>query len=119
MLGKMPELNARWSELLGEPMDLGVGINSGKARVGNTGSKLKFKYGPLGNTVNLASRVQGATKSLRARLLITGRATSAFAAQRQDPATLSRPRRQHCRAGRVIRTGARRATHLDRTQTVL
>jgi adenylate cyclase len=40
--------------------------------VGNTGSRHKFKYGPLGNTVNLASRVQGATKYLKCKLLITG-----------------------------------------------
>jgi adenylate cyclase len=32
---------------------------------------MKFKYGPLGNTVNLASRVQGATKVLKVPLLIT------------------------------------------------
>ena len=53
-------------------MALGIGINSGIARVGNTGSHHKFKYGPLGNTVNLASRVQGATKYLRSPILITG-----------------------------------------------
>jgi adenylate cyclase len=40
--------------------------------VGNTGSTRKFKYGPLGNGVNLASRVQGATKYLRVPLMITG-----------------------------------------------
>ena len=38
---------------------------------GNTGSRHKFKYGPLGNTVNLASRVQGATKQLHVPILIT------------------------------------------------
>ncbi len=53
-------------------MGLGIGINTGVARVGNTGSQHKFKYGPLGNTVNLASRVQGATKYLKCRLLVTG-----------------------------------------------
>src|SRR5205807_8795956 len=37
----------------------------------NTGSKIKFKYGPLGNTVNLASRVQGLTKYQRCGLLVT------------------------------------------------
>src|SRR5262249_18007211 len=42
------------------------------ARVGNTGSRHKFKYGPLGNTVNLASRAQGATRYLNSQLLITG-----------------------------------------------
>jgi adenylate cyclase len=39
--------------------------------MGNTGSRLKFKYGPLGDSVNLASRVQGATKSLGCPLLVT------------------------------------------------
>jgi adenylate cyclase len=36
------------------------------------GSRQKFKYGPLGSTVNLASRVQGATKHFRCKLLVTG-----------------------------------------------
>ena len=53
-------------------MAFGIGINTGMARVGNMGSRHKFKYGPLGNTVNLASRVQGATKYLRSPILITG-----------------------------------------------
>jgi adenylate cyclase len=71
MLSMLPKLNERWEERLGEPMGLGIGINTGTARVGNTGSQHKFKYGPLGPMVNLASRVQGATKYLRTRLLIT------------------------------------------------
>ena len=64
-------LNGRWQQTLGEPMDLGIGVNTGPAQVGNTGSRHKFKYGPLGNTVNLASRVQGLTKYLHCRLLVT------------------------------------------------
>lgn len=71
MLERLPALNARWTTTLGEPMDLGIGLNTGMARVGNTGSRQKFKYGPLGNTVNVASRVQGVTKYLKVRLLVT------------------------------------------------
>jgi adenylate cyclase len=71
MLDRIPVLNARWEAILKEPMGIGIGLNSGKAQVGNTGSPRKFKYGPLGNTVNLASRVQGATKHAKAPLLIT------------------------------------------------
>jgi adenylate cyclase len=67
----LPKLNERWQERLGEPTSIGIGVNTGRARVGNTGSKHKFKYGPLGPMVNLASRVQGATKYLRTPLLIT------------------------------------------------
>jgi adenylate cyclase len=72
MREQLAPLNERWQPVLGEPMDLGIGLNTGVARVGNTGSKRKFKYGPLGNTVNLASRVQGATKYLKVKLLATG-----------------------------------------------
>jgi adenylate cyclase len=72
MVQSLNDLNQQWQAELGEEMDVGIGINSGVARVGNTGTKRKFKYGPLGNTVNLASRVQGATKHMRSRVLITG-----------------------------------------------
>ena len=64
-------MSRKWESTLGEPLDLGIGINTGLAQVGNTGTTRKFKYGPLGTTVNLASRVQGATKHFKARLLIT------------------------------------------------
>ena len=76
MVQCLQTLNTRWSEELGAAMDVGIGINTGIARVGNIGSKSKFKYGPLGNTVNLASRVQEATKRLRARVMITGHTES-------------------------------------------
>ncbi len=71
MFAHLPALNERWQDKLGEPMAVGIGLNSGVVHVGNMGSRHKFKYGPLGHHVNLASRVQGATKYLRARLLIT------------------------------------------------
>jgi adenylate cyclase len=72
MIGRLPELNVRWQSVVQEPIGLGVGVNTGPARVGNTGSVRKFKYGPHGNMVNLASRVQGATKYLKSPVLITG-----------------------------------------------
>ncbi|HLW66342.1 MAG TPA: adenylate/guanylate cyclase domain-containing protein, partial [Gemmataceae bacterium] len=86
MLNCLPALNERWQTTLKEPLDLGLGVNTGLARVGNVGSQQKFKYGPLGNTVNLASRVQGATKYLKCRVLITGatraKLDSSFATRR-------------------------------------
>ena len=72
MMESLDDLSARWQGELGGPVQLGIGVNSGIARVGNTGSALKFKYGPLGDVVNVASRVQGATKYLGADCLITG-----------------------------------------------
>ncbi|GIW82930.1 MAG: hypothetical protein KatS3mg105_4737 [Gemmatales bacterium] len=72
MIDQLPALRERWQKRIGEPMEIGIGINSGMARVGNTGTQRKFKYGPLGNNVNLASRLQGATKYLKTRLLVSG-----------------------------------------------
>ena len=71
MFASLVSLNERWQPILQEPLALGIGINTGMAQVGNVGSKLRLKYGAMGNTVNLASRVQGATKHLKAPLLIT------------------------------------------------
>ncbi len=72
MLASVPVLNTRWLETVREKMGLGIGISSGTARVGNIGSARKFKYGALGTTVNLASRVQGATRYLKVPVLLTG-----------------------------------------------
>jgi adenylate cyclase len=72
MSAALASINSRWQTELGSPVRLGIGLNSGVARVGNTGSPQKFKYGPLGDTVNVASRTQGATKYLGADCLISG-----------------------------------------------
>jgi class 3 adenylate cyclase len=54
-----------------EEFGAGIGISTGEARVGNVGSIHKFKYGVLGNTVNLGSRLQSATKQLGIRCLVS------------------------------------------------
>jgi class 3 adenylate cyclase len=64
MLERTQVLRDRWSEQLPQTFAAGIGLNTGLARVGNTGSRLKFKYGVLGNNVNVASRLQDATKQL-------------------------------------------------------
>ncbi|MGE3804277.1 MAG: adenylate/guanylate cyclase domain-containing protein, partial [Gemmataceae bacterium] len=73
MVGLLDKLNERWQPTLKQTFDFGVGINTGMASVGNTGSQRKFIYGPLGSTVNLASRVQGANKYFKTRILITSK----------------------------------------------
>lgn len=71
MFEALREVSDRWRDRIGGDTRVGIGINTGEARVGNTGSRHKFKYGALGSAVNLASRVQGATKYLRTKILIT------------------------------------------------
>lgn len=55
-----------------EPVQLqaGIGINSGPASVGNMGSRQRFAYSALGDNVNLASRLEGQTKSYGVEILI-------------------------------------------------
>lgn len=71
MLRSLAGLNRAWREQVGTDVEIGIGVNRGEAQVGNWGSKYKFKYGALGDTVNIASRVQGMTKYLKCRLLVT------------------------------------------------
>ena len=72
ILRSLASLNEKWRSIVGAETEVGIGINSGEALVGNVGTHRKFKYGSLGTAVNLASRVQGATKFLKTSLLITG-----------------------------------------------
>jgi adenylate cyclase len=93
MLADLPRLDASWRPKLGEPLRLGLGLNTGRALCGNIGSQLRFKYGALGHTVNLASRVEGATKHLKVPLILTGSTRQhlgdAFAARRLCKARLA------------------------------
>jgi adenylate cyclase len=50
------------TEEIFRPINVGVGINSGECVVGNMGSDMRFDYTALGDTVNLASRLEGQSK---------------------------------------------------------
>jgi adenylate cyclase len=67
----LPALDTRWQGALGTPTEIGIGIYTGPARVGNTGSQFRFKYGPLGRAVAVASQVRKLTRMLKCPLLIT------------------------------------------------
>ncbi len=82
MLARMAALNAaRKTEALSGgypvlPLDVGIGINTGRCVVGNMGSDLRFDYSVLGDTVNLASRLEGQSKYYGVRTIL-GSATAA------------------------------------------
>ena len=57
--------------LSGQPVQIGIGINSGMVSAGNFGCSRRFDYTVLGDTVNLASRVENTTRSYPTTILIT------------------------------------------------
>ena len=61
-LNKVREQEAEEGGHVYIPLKVGIGLNTGVCVVGNMGSDLRFDYSVLGDSVNLASRLEGQTK---------------------------------------------------------
>jgi adenylate cyclase len=70
MMRTVRALQKQW-ESEGKPkLDIGIGLNSGPASVGNMGSALRYGYTALGDTVNLSSRLEGLNKEYGTHILV-------------------------------------------------
>ncbi|MFC5456919.1 CHASE2 domain-containing protein [Prosthecobacter fluviatilis] len=85
------ELRRKWKHEGGWPdivhqMQTRIGLNSGLAVIGNMGSRRRFNYTMMGDTVNLAARSESGAKSYGVYTMITGE-TKALAQKHRDDIT--------------------------------
>lgn len=87
MRENLQKFNRRWIEKLGQPLDIHIGVNTGMVIAGIIGNDLRMSYTVMGDTVNVASRLENAAK---AGQIFVSRNTyrltrGAFAFQEMDP----------------------------------
>ncbi len=71
MIEGLQKLNSSWGKKGFPPITIGIGVHVGVARVGNMGSRQRFDYTVMGDTVNLCSRLEGLNKMYGTNILVS------------------------------------------------
>jgi adenylate cyclase len=67
----LKELCVKWKKEGKPSIEIGIGIHTGIAIVGTIGSSQRMEYTAIGDTVNVASRIQAATRTLNVDILLS------------------------------------------------
>jgi len=73
MIESLDIINQKYADKLGSKINIGIGINSGEVIVGNVGTNDFMEYTVIGNTVNIASRLETISKGKPNSILISKR----------------------------------------------
>lgn len=71
MVDRLKGINEKYADLLGTEIRIGIGINSGEVVVGNVGTNNYMEYTVIGNTVNVASRMENISKQKSNSIIIS------------------------------------------------
>lgn len=71
MLEELKKLNEQWSPAGGKPLKMGIGIHAGEVFAGSIGSEDRLEYTCIGDTVNVASRLEALSKTLSAPIVVS------------------------------------------------
>jgi adenylate cyclase len=78
MVRKLALLNKRRKVNGNDPIDIGIGINTGDMVLGNIGSSKRLEYTVIGDNVNIASRLEGINKIYGTKILFSGNTFAAL-----------------------------------------
>ena len=76
------------------PLRMGVGVHYGPVVLGDIGSKRSMAFATVGDTINVASRLQSLTRDLNATIVVSGALTAEVAREAADVALLERLTKQ-------------------------
>lgn len=68
---KVKSIQEKWISEGKPKIDIGIGINTGEAFVGNVGTTNRFEYTVIGDAVNIASRIEDYNKIYKTHILIS------------------------------------------------